>query len=38
MRGNNIEEPRLPDYSVWNFDSEILWLGSINAYHKASSV
>ena len=29
---------RIPQDSVCNFDSDIIWVGLINAYHKASTV
>ena len=28
---------RIPQDSAWNFDSDIIWVGLINAYHKASN-
>ena len=36
MRDNDVDIIRLPDYFAWNFDYEIAWFGSINAYHKTS--
>ena len=33
-----LKKPRLPDYFAWNFDYEIAWFGSFNAYHKTSRV
>ena len=29
---------RIPQDSAWNFDSDIIWVGLINAYDKASNM